>query len=135
MACKAHGQGTIKVVERTTPVINAAMMASFTEWHMPKSSALMISRRVSAGYPSNRLDSGEVPLFINFWHIVNQALGVSLFGAQNHRVGSAASNKSAALHNVDLVRNVIGQANIMGDENNRHPDVVAQFHQLIQNGG
>ena len=54
MACKAQGQGTIKVVERTTPAFNAPKMASFTELHIPKSSALMISRRASAGYPSNR---------------------------------------------------------------------------------
>ena len=54
MACKAQGQGTIKVVERTTPSFNVPTMASFTEWHIPKSSALMISRRASAGYPSNR---------------------------------------------------------------------------------
>ena len=54
MACKAQGQGTIKVVERTTPFFDVPTMASFTEWHIPKSSALIISKRTSAGYPSNR---------------------------------------------------------------------------------
>ncbi len=54
MACNAQGQGTIKVVERSTPFWSARKMASLTAWHIPKSSALIISRRASAGYPSRR---------------------------------------------------------------------------------
>src|SRR4030042_915212 len=54
MACNAQGQGTIKVVERTRPSRSVRMMASFVELHIPKSSALIINRRASAGYPSNR---------------------------------------------------------------------------------
>jgi hypothetical protein len=57
-------QGTIKVVERTTPSFNTPKMASFTELHIPKSSALIISKRASAGYPSNRFVCPLVNVFI-----------------------------------------------------------------------
>ena len=36
MACKAQGQGTIKVVERTTPSFSARMMASLTALAHPE---------------------------------------------------------------------------------------------------
>ena len=44
---------TIRLVERAMPSSNVRKMASFTAWHIPKSSALIISRRASAGYPNN----------------------------------------------------------------------------------
>src|SRR4030067_88651 len=54
MACKAQGQGTIKLVERSTPSLNVRKMASLIALHIPKSSALIINRRASTGYPSRR---------------------------------------------------------------------------------
>jgi hypothetical protein len=55
MACSAQEQGTIRVVDRTIPSENVRRMAELTAWYAPKSSALMISRRASAGYPSSSL--------------------------------------------------------------------------------
>ena len=54
MAWVAQGQVTIKVVERSTPFLSARVMASLTAWHIPKSSALIIRSRASAGYPSRQ---------------------------------------------------------------------------------
>ena len=42
-------QGTIKVVDCTTPSVRVRIMAAFVAWHIPKSSALMINRRASSG--------------------------------------------------------------------------------------
>jgi len=53
IACGDHGHGVITVVEVTTPSVNPRMMASFTELHIPKSSALMINNRASSGNPSS----------------------------------------------------------------------------------
>src|SRR5947209_5903758 len=55
MACKAQGQGTIKVVELTTPSLSERRMPSLHAWDLPKSSALMINKRASSGYPNKRL--------------------------------------------------------------------------------
>src|SRR5947209_2927369 len=57
MACRAQGHGGITVVEETTPSLSERSIASLIEWHMPKSSALMISKRASAGYPNRLLVS------------------------------------------------------------------------------
>src|SRR5260370_20230057 len=55
MACNAQGQGTIKVVELTTPSVSERRMPALHAWDLPKSSALMINKRVSSGYPNKRL--------------------------------------------------------------------------------
>src|SRR5690606_36238910 len=55
IACVAQGHGTISVVVVATPSPSARMIAAFFAWHIPKSSALMISKRASAGYPSRSL--------------------------------------------------------------------------------
>src|SRR5215469_5543499 len=55
MACNAQGHGTIKVVELTTPSTSARRMPALHAWDLPKSSALMINKRASSGYPSIRL--------------------------------------------------------------------------------
>src|SRR5947209_699713 len=55
MACKAQGQGTIKVVELTTPSVSERRMPALQAWDLPKSSALMINKRASSGYPNKRL--------------------------------------------------------------------------------
>src|SRR6266853_4481649 len=55
MACKAQGQGTIKVVELTTPSWSERRMPALHAWDLPKSSALMINKRASSGYPNKRL--------------------------------------------------------------------------------
>src|SRR5579863_7176815 len=54
MACNAQGQGTIKVVELTTPSVSERRMPALHAWDLPKSSALMINNRASSGYPSIR---------------------------------------------------------------------------------
>src|SRR5947209_10822139 len=55
MACNAQGQGTIKVVELTTPSVSERRMPALHAWDLPKSSALMINKRASSGYPNKRL--------------------------------------------------------------------------------
>src|SRR5688572_18702525 len=55
MACSAQGQGAIRVVDRTTPSVSVRRMAALIAWDIPKSSALTMSRRASAGYPSSSL--------------------------------------------------------------------------------
>jgi hypothetical protein len=55
MACNAQEQGTIKVVELTTPSVSERRMPALHAWDLPKSSALMISKRASSGYPNKRL--------------------------------------------------------------------------------
>src|SRR5205085_3402071 len=57
MACNAQGQGTIKVVELTTPSWSERRMPALQAWDLPKSSALMINKRASSGYPNKRLVS------------------------------------------------------------------------------
>src|SRR5260221_14109747 len=70
MACKAQGQGTIKVVELTTPSVSERRMPALHAWDLPKSSALMINKRASSGYPNKRLvwllcDWGT--FLVSFW--------------------------------------------------------------------
>src|SRR5215217_5069974 len=55
MACRAQGQGAIRVVDCTTPCVSVRRMAALMAWDIPKSSALTMSRRASAGYPSRSL--------------------------------------------------------------------------------
>jgi hypothetical protein len=43
MACGAQKQGTIKVVEQTTPSVSERKIAPFVEWHIPKSSAFIVN--------------------------------------------------------------------------------------------
>src|SRR6266571_317969 len=54
MACNAQGQGTITVVEVTTPSVSERRMPSLHACDLPKSSALMINKRASSGYPNKR---------------------------------------------------------------------------------
>jgi len=49
MAWAAQGQGTIRLVERAKPSSKVVKMAALTDWHIPRSSALMIRRRAWGG--------------------------------------------------------------------------------------
>ena len=81
------------------------------------------------------LHGREIPFLVDLWHIVDKAFGVGLFRMQNHLIGRSVFNNLPMLHDIDAVRNKISQANIMGDEDQRHAGFFAQLHQHIQNGG
>jgi hypothetical protein len=49
IAWRAQAQGTIRVVDVTTPAVSERVIAALAAWHIPKSSALMINRRASPG--------------------------------------------------------------------------------------
>jgi len=65
------------------------------------------------------LNGREIPDFVNLGNIIDQALGIPLTRIQDHLISRSAFNNFPVLHDIDSVRNIIGQANIMGDENNR----------------
>lgn len=85
--------------------------------------------------PDGRLYRRKVPFFINLRDIVDQALGVSGFGAQDHVFSRAVFDNFAMLHDIDAIGNIVCQANIMRNENRRHAGFIAQFHQIVQNRG
>src|SRR5215217_8123021 len=68
----------------------------------------------------SRSHSGKIPFFVDLGNIVDQTLRVRLFWMQDYFIGRSTFNKFSMLHNIYAVRNIVCQANIMGDENNRH---------------
>src|SRR6202161_4492012 len=59
-ASRAHGHGTINVALVTTPVCRHSKTPTLAEWHDPRSSALMMTTRASAGYPSRWASVGSL---------------------------------------------------------------------------
>src|SRR6266508_6147629 len=80
---------------------------------------------LESGLRRHALHSREIPFFVDLRNIIDQALGVRLFRMQNHTICRSTFNKFSMLHNKYAVRNIVRQANIMVDENNRHPDFLA----------
>lgn len=71
---------------------------------------------------------------MDLWDIVDQAPGVCFFWVQNHIVRRSSFDKSSMLHNVYIVGDIVGEANIMRDEDKRHASFKDQFQQHAQDG-
>ena len=56
----------------------------------------------------NALDGGEVPFFIDLGDIVEEAAGVGLVWVEDDFIRRTTLHKSALLHDVDTVGDVVG---------------------------
>lgn len=64
---------------------------------------------------------------MNLGNVADQALGIRGLGIEDDLVRLAEFHKPAMLHDINGIGNVIRQANIVGDEDNGHADLIAQL--------
>ena len=72
---------------------------------------------------------------MNFGDVTYEALGVRRLRVEDHLVCLAGFHKFPVLHDIDGVGDVIGKADIMGDEDDGHAGLVPQIEQHVEDRG
>ena len=81
-----------------------------------------------------KLYGTQIPFFIDLRNVADQAFGIISFGSEDNLVRTARFNELSVLHDVNRIGNVVGKTDIMGDEDNRHVDLIAQLEEHIKDG-
>ena len=72
------------------------------------------------------------PLLVNVGNVVEQNAGMLIFGSQGNVVGRSLLDDFPLVHDEQAVADVIGEADIVGDENDGHFKLFLELHQIIE---
>ena len=83
-------------------------------------------------YSTYCLYSGKIPFLVNLWNIADQALRIVRLRMDDDGFRFSGLHKFAVLHDVDLVRDLVGKSDVMRDKDDRHVDLITKLRQHIQ---
>jgi len=72
---------------------------------------------------------------MDFRHIRDELLRVDMLRLQDDPLRRPLFHDAPLFHNIKRIADIVGQPDVMRDENDRHPVLLPQLHEHVENGG